>query len=235
MFPHPELADTDGLLAMGGDLSPQRLLLAYRYGIFPWYNEGPILWWSPDPRCVLWPEELKVSKSMRSYLRKTELRVTINQDFKQVITNCQVTPRKDQNGTWITEAMSDAYQLLHDLGFAHSVEVWSGSELVAGLYGIALGKVFFGESMFTHVSNGSKLAFIRFVHFLEQEGFRLIDCQQNTEHLRSLGAVTIPRTEFLQILRQNNRLPEPYRDWRSEFIPNIVHYAKNNQSGAKGS
>ncbi len=203
-FPSPELATDEGILAVGGDLSPERLLAAYKMGIFPWFNEGePIAWWSPDPRMVLFPSELKVSRSMRPYFNQQKLRVTFDQDFEAVVRRCQA-PRDDQwGGTWITNEMLDAYCQLHQLGFAHSVEVWQGKRLVGGLYGIALGKCFYGESMFATVSNASKLGFISLVKKLESLGFWLIDCQQQTQHLGSLGARTIPRADFLKILKRN--------------------------------
>ena len=205
-FPHPELATEDGIVAIGGDLSPQRLLLAYQIGLFPWYNPNdPILWWSPDPRFVLFPENLKVAKSMRSYFNQNKFEVTYDTSFEAVIRGCQQNRRKGQaGGTWISEEMIEAYVNLHNLGFAHSVEVWSQeNELIAGLYGIALGKVFFGESMFTKVNNGSKYGFIKLVHDLQSQGFWLIDCQQETDHLKSLGAEPIPRVEFLEYLKKN--------------------------------
>ncbi|MBX2814932.1 MAG: leucyl/phenylalanyl-tRNA--protein transferase [Saprospiraceae bacterium] len=214
MFPHPETAGPEGLLAIGGDLSPERLLLAYRFGIFPWYNEGPILWWSPDPRCVLKPAHVYVSKSMRQFMRKSHLKASINMRFAEVMRSCKDIDRQEQEGTWITAQMQSAYQNLHDLGYAHSIEVWEDNVVVAGLYGIALGRIFYGESMFTRIPNASKFALIKLCRFLEKEGFLLIDCQQDTDHLRSLGAVTIPRPAFLKALRKNNLLPEPHRSWR---------------------
>ncbi len=203
VFPDPHLSE-DGLLAVGGDLSAGRLILAYNSGIFPWYNPGePILWWSPDPRFVLFPEDLKVSKSMRPYFNQSKFTITFDQHFQDVMTNCQATKRKGQGGTWITEEMIDGYCRLHQLGYAHSVEVWKGKDLVGGLYGIGLGKVFFGESMFAKVSNASKFGFISLVRKLRQKGFILIDCQQETKHLGSLGAKGISREEFLSYLAKN--------------------------------
>lgn len=200
-FPPPALASPEGILAVGGDLQPQRLLLAYRHGIFPWYNEGdPILWWSPDPRFVLFPEKLKVAKSMRPYFNQGRYRATFDQAFDRVIRACGEVPRNGQAGTWITEEMREAYREMHRLGFAHSVEVWQDDELVGGLYGLALGRVFFGESMFTRASNASKFGFITLVRYLQQRGYRLVDCQQETAHLASLGAEPLPRAEFLQLL-----------------------------------
>jgi leucyl/phenylalanyl-tRNA--protein transferase len=201
-FPDVELASPDGILAIGGDLSPERLLLAYRSGIFPWYSQGePIVWYSPEKRMVLFPDELKVSKSMKQLLRKGIYRITWNQNFEEVIKACQESPRKDQDGTWITEEMLQAYIRLHELGHAKSVEVWREEELVGGLYGIDLGHVFCGESMFSRESNTSKLAFIHLVQKLEKENYHLIDCQVYTAHLSSLGAREIPRKEFTKLLR----------------------------------
>lgn len=200
-FPHPSLADEDGLLAVGGDLSSQRLLLAYCNGIFPWFSEAePILWWSPDPRFVLYPENIKVSHSMKKLLKKNIYRVTYDTCFRDIISNCANT-RKD-TGTWITNEMIEAYCNLHDLGFAHSVETWYEDKLVGGLYGLALGKCFFGESMFSIMDNASKTAIITLSRLLEQKGFLMIDCQVYTEHLESLGAVKIPREEFLRLLEK---------------------------------
>ena len=201
-FPDVELASPDGILAIGGDLSPERLLLAYQSGIFPWFSEGePIVWYSPEKRMVLFPNELKVSKSMKQLIRKGNYRLTWNQNFEAVIKACQVSPRKDQDGTWITEEMRQAYIKLHELGHAKSIEVWREEELVGGLYGIDLGHVFCGESMFSRESNTSKLAFIHLVQKLQKENYRLIDCQIYTAHLASLGAREIPRQEFTKMLR----------------------------------
>lgn len=213
-FPHPANANVDGLLAAGGDLSPERLLLAYSWSIFPWYNEGdPILWWSPDPRFVLYPDELKVSKSMRSYFNQNKFQLTYDQAFDQVISACSQIPRHGQLGTWITADMLAAYKKLHQLGYAHSVEVWDKDELVGGLYGIALGRVFFGESMFARKSNASKFGFISLVRRLKAEGFKLIDCQQETPHLASLGARSIPREDFLELLEENRQLKTQAGSW----------------------
>ncbi|MBL0358584.1 MAG: leucyl/phenylalanyl-tRNA--protein transferase [Chitinophagaceae bacterium] len=201
VFPPVDLADKDGLLAIGGDLGMERLLLAYRSGIFPWYNEEePIIWWCPDPRFVLFPAALKVSKSMHSVLRNNKFRFTINRAFTQVIQNCKTTAREGQDGTWITPAVQEAYTKLHELGHAHSAEAWVNGELVGGLYGVRIGNVFFGESMFSKVSNASKFAFINYVGQLQKEGVVLIDCQVYTEHLESLGAEMIGRKEFIEIL-----------------------------------
>ena len=197
-FPDPAFAEKDGLLAVGGDLSTERLLLAYRSGIFPWFDGDLPLWWSPDPRFVLFPAELKVSTSMKSLLKRKAFDFTINQAFEEVIANCKTVRRDGQAGTWITEEMQDAYIELHKQGFAISAEAWKNGELVGGLYGIRMGNLFFGESMFSHQSNASKYAFISLVEQLKSEGIEMIDCQVYTAHLESLGARMIPRKEFLQ-------------------------------------
>ncbi len=203
VFPPVEMSEPDGLLAIGGDLSPSRLLLAYSQGIFPWFSEGePLLWWSPDPRSVIFPEELKVSKSMRNVLNRGMFRISFDQAFQEVMTACSEMPRRGQDGTWITEEMVEAYCELHALGFAHSVEVWRDEELVGGLYGLSMGSCFFGESMFSKESNASKAGFITMVRTLQDRGFSLIDCQVHNSHLESLGAREIPREEFLQLLEK---------------------------------
>jgi leucyl/phenylalanyl-tRNA---protein transferase len=200
-FPPVETADEDGLLAMGGDLSTERLLLAYKSGIFPWYNEKePICWWSPNPRFVLLPAELKISKSMQTVLNNGSFRFTINKAFDKVITNCKTIKRKHEDGTWIQQEIIDAYTQLHRLGFAVSAEAWKNGELVGGLYGVLLGNVFFGESMFSTASNASKFAFIIFVRHLQKQNVQLIDCQIYTAHLESLGAKMIDRKLFCEIL-----------------------------------
>jgi len=198
-FPEVTKANEEGLLAIGGDLTVERLIEAYQKGIFPWYEEGqPILWWSPDPRFVLFPTKLKVSKSMKQILRNCNYTVTINKDFRQVISECAKIKREGQSNTWITDEMIEAYCNLHDMGYAKSVEVWKGKELVAGLYGIDLdGKVFCGESMFTKKSNASKVGFIT---FLKNSNYNLIDCQVYTKHLESLGAEYISRKEFINFI-----------------------------------
>jgi leucyl/phenylalanyl-tRNA--protein transferase len=201
VFPPVDLAEPDGLLAAGGDLSTERLLLAYRSGIFPWYEGDHILWWSPDPRFVLFPNELIVSKSMRALIKKKTFSFTTNQAFTDVITNCKHIARKYQNGTWITDEVKNAYVELHKKGIAHSAETWQDGKLVGGLYGVRLGHVFFGESMFSHVSNASKFAFITYVQELLKEGVKLIDCQVYTEHLESLGARMISRKRFLELIK----------------------------------
>ena len=197
-FPDPALADPDGLLAVGGDLRPERLLAAYAQGIFPWYDDrSPILWWSPDPRLVLAPRELHVSRSLARTLRRGTYRVTADEAFPRVIRRCAEKGRPGQRGTWITDEMTDAYCELHRLGFAHSFEAWEGDALVGGLYGVSLGTVFFGESMFADAPDASKVAFARGVAWLASRGVGLVDCQVRTDHLVSLGARELPRREFL--------------------------------------
>lgn len=218
-FPDVEESTEEGIVAVGGDLSVERLILAYSRGIFPWYSSdrSPILWWSPNPRFVLFPENLIVSKSMRPYFNQNKFKVTWDQNFEDVIKNCQKIDREDQPGTWITSKMLAAYIQLHKKGYAHSVEVWLENELVGGLYGISLGKVFFGESMFAKVSNASKFGFISLVNQLKQKGFLLIDCQQETKHLESLGANAIKRKDFINILNHNN-IEETYiGSWENYF------------------
>ena len=200
-FPPVDEAIPDGLLAVGGDLGADRLLLAYRSGIFPWYNEDePPMWWSPDPRFVLFPDELKVSKSMRQVIRKNEFEFRINTAFGQVIDHCSWVARKGQPGTWISGDIKEAYTMLHGLGYTYSGEAWRNGMLVGGLYGVLLGNVFFGESMFSLESNASKYAFISMVQALKAKGVGLIDCQVHTAHLESLGARMISRNFFLQLL-----------------------------------
>ncbi len=204
-FPDPERSPSKDVIAAGGDLSPARLLEAYKRGIFPWYNEGePILWWSPDPRMVLLPNDLKIAKSMRPVFNSKKFTVTYNTCFKQVMRNCQENDRKGQEGgTWINDEMIAAYSVLNDWGYAHSVEVWEGEILVGGLYGIAIGEIFFGESMFTKVSNASKFGFISLVEALKKRGFKLIDCQQETQHLTSLGGQMLSREAFMTYVKKN--------------------------------
>lgn len=197
------MRDPNGLLAAGGDLSADRLVQAYRHGCFPWFCEGqPILWWSPDPRTVLFPEELHVSRSMAKLLRQQRYQVSFDRDFKAVIQAC-AGPRRDADGTWITDDMQNAYTELHARGHAHSVEVWDNGELVGGLYGLAMGQLFFGESMFSRADNASKFGFVTLVKHLQAWGFVLIDCQMPTPHLESLGARSIPRQQFADYLRDH--------------------------------
>ena len=200
-FPPVETADHAGIVAIGGDLSTERLLLAYKSGIFPWYNEDePIIWWSPDPRFVLLPQRLNISRSMQSIINGNKFRFSANKAFEKVIGQCKSIPREGQDGTWITNAVQDSYIELHRLGYAHSAEAWYENELVGGLYGVKLGNIFFGESMFSKQSNASKFAFIKYVEQLKKEGVVLIDCQVYTAHLESLGAGMISREDFLQVL-----------------------------------
>jgi len=199
LFPEPDLAEPDGLLAVGGDLSTHRLLLAYQNGIFPWYSDdSPILWYSPHERFVLYPSELKVSKSMRQILRSGKFRVTADTCFNEVIKACSAVPREGQDGTWITDDMMAAYNKLHTEGYAHSVEVWQNQELVGGIYGVQVGHVFCGESMFSRVSNASKTALI---HLCQSKQFELIDCQVYTGHLESMGARMISREQYMAVLQ----------------------------------
>lgn len=206
----------DGLLAVGGDLSVERLIVAYRQGIFPWYSEEqPILWWSPRQRLVLFPEHLKVSRSLRKTLRTHDFVITMDQNFRGVVEACAL-PRHNQQGTWITQDIIEAYCQLHQRHLAHSVETWLHGKLVGGLYGIALGKVFFGESMFSSVSEASKVAFVKFVRQLQQWNYELIDCQVKTEHLMSLGAFEIPRQKFRALLDRLCDLPGHEGHWQFE-------------------
>ena len=203
IFPPPELADENGLLAIGGDLSESRILLAYSMGIFPWYSkEDPLLWWSPDPRLLLFPKELKLSRSLKQIINKQTFRVTLDTAFEQVIRACAEVHNNQDGGTWITDDMIESYTALHRSGFAHSAECWLGDKLVGGLYGLSLGNSFFGESMFAKKSNASKVAFAGLVGQLTEWGFDLIDCQIPTTHLMSLGAREIPRSEFMDLLKK---------------------------------
>ncbi len=213
-FPNPRFAPSEGLLAYGGDLNPQRLLSAYRKGIFPWYNEGdPILWWSPDPRFVLFPKDIKISKSFRRVLRNTSYSVSFDTAFGEVIEQCSKVPREGQNGTWLIEDMKRAYKELHNMGYAHSVEVYIDGELAGGLYGVALGSAFFGESMFTLRPNGSKIALKALSDVLSENGYDFVDCQVVTEHLRRMGAIEIDRDEFLDRLDIAMQRPGLYGTW----------------------
>jgi len=203
VFPPVEMSEPDGLLAVGGDLSVNRILLAYQQGIFPWYEGNHILWWSPDPRFVLFPEHLRISKSMNHLFKKQFFQFTFNQAFGRVIAECKTINRKGQGGTWISSEMKEAYIELHRQGYAQSAEAWKDGELVGGLYGIRLGKIFCGESMFSRVSNASKFAFISLIPHLQKEGLKMVDCQVYTAHLESLGAEMIPRMEFIRILKES--------------------------------
>ncbi|MCP8465874.1 leucyl/phenylalanyl-tRNA--protein transferase [Pseudomonas sp. ZM23] len=216
------LHEPNGLLAAGGDLDPQRLLAAYRHGCFPWFQDGqPILWWSPDPRTVLLPSELHVSRSLAKLLRQQRYHVTIDQAFERVIQGC-AGPRAYTDGTWITTPMQQAYCELHNQGVAHSAEAWDGSELVGGLYGLAIGRLFFGESMFSRADNASKVAFVTLVRRLKAAGFELIDCQMPSQHLHSFGARAISRREFAAYLRRHLD-QSPLRDWTSQAdLPSLA-------------
>ena len=207
------LTHPNGLLAAGGDLSPKRLIAAYRCGIFPWFNEGdPILWWSPDPRMVLFTPELKISRSLRKTLKKANYTIRADSAFNQVVRAC-AEPRKERPGTWIHDEMIAAYTALHEMGLAHSIETWMEGELVGGLYGVAQGKMFFGESMFSRTTDASKVAFVHLVRHLERRGFKMIDCQMKTAHLASFGAREISRKEFSLKLKELVNYPERVDKW----------------------
>ena len=212
------LREPNGLLAVGGCLHPEWLLTAYVRGIFPWYEAGqPILWWSPDPRAVLYIDELHVSRRLRRTLKRSKLRITVDTDFEAVIDAC-AGPRRYTSETWITQQMRDAYVELHALGWAHSFEAWNGNDLVAGMYGVSIGAVFFGESMFTHETDASKITFVHSIDFLGARGCRLIDCQIWSRHLQSLGARNVPRAEFLRMLTMLCNPPGTPHSWQSTLI-----------------
>ncbi len=211
IFPPPNLAEEDGLLAVGGELNSAFIIEAYARGIFPWFNiEEPILWWSPNPRSVIFVKDIHISKTMKKILKKSEYSVSLDRDFEGVIGNC----RNTREETWITDGIEDAYRELYKRGVAHSVEVWHGKELIGGLYGIALGKVFYGESMFSKEANSSKLALIKLCNYLEKLGFRMIDCQIHNNHLESMGAIEIPRDKFLNILNEDIQKKGLYGKWK---------------------
>lgn len=218
VFPDPMLADPDGLLAVGGDLDPARVLLAYRSGIFPWYSEGqPLLWWSPDPRMVLRTSELRVRRSLAKVIRQQRFTITLDEAFDDVVEACAAVPRPGQQGTWITPDMRAAYTTLHHQGHAHSVEAWLDGRLVGGLYGVAVGRLFCGESMFAHVSDASKVAFATLVAQLERWGFPLVDCQVHTDHLENFGATEVPRRVFLGAV--SSLVDAPGREGRWHLDP----------------
>ncbi len=233
-FPSAEYANSEGLLAFGGDLSPERLIIAYANGIFPWYNDDePLLWWSLDPRLIMRPGEMKVSKSLRRTIRSNKFESRIDTDFLNVMKHCAGTPRKDQDGTWIKDEMIEAYTQLFERGLAHSFETYCDGELVGGLYGVSLGKVFCGESMFHNVSDASKFAFYHLHRFLVEHDFKLIDCQQETSHLLSLGAHAIPRSAYLEELSALIAEPTLVGNWGTGQIepltiniiqPETVHF-----------
>ncbi|MCI0506646.1 MAG: leucyl/phenylalanyl-tRNA--protein transferase [Gammaproteobacteria bacterium] len=219
-FPDVSLAleEPNGLLAIGGDLSPERLLSAYRHGVFPWFNPGePILWWSPNPRAVLFPEKIRISRSLRRTLKKNLFAVTTDQEFNEVMAACQA-PRAKQRGTWITADMRRAYHEMHRRGYAHSIECWQGTKLAGGLYGMAIGQVFFGESMFSRVSDASKVALVYLTDKLVEWGYRLIDCQVQSEHLISLGAEAIPRDQFCAYLNRWCDKPVAHDAWNRQRL-----------------
>jgi leucyl/phenylalanyl-tRNA--protein transferase len=220
-FPDPTLAGPDGLLAVGGNLSPETLITAYSTGVFPWYNEDqPILWWSPDPRTVLLPADIHVSRSLGKTLRRGNFRVTCNLAFEEIIRACAGTRNNNPEGdTWITREMRQAYIRLHRLGIAHSVECWDKDRLVGGLYGLSLGRVFFGESMFSLERDASKVALVCLCHHLHDNLFRLIDCQVSSEHILSMGAIKIPRSEFLEFVRTGIREDQPVGMWKASSLP----------------
>jgi leucyl/phenylalanyl-tRNA--protein transferase len=202
-FPDVELASEEGIVAFGGDLHPERILSAYKQGIFPWFNEGELpIWWSPNPRCVLYPVQLVIQKSMRPLLNGTSMVFQINKCFKKVMEACKSIHRPGQEGTWITEEVIAAYTKLHEMGYGYSFETWQDEELIGGLYGLKIGNVFFGESMFAKKTNASKFAFIKAVHYLQEQGVQLIDCQVHTEHLESLGAEMIARKDFIALIKK---------------------------------
>ena len=214
VFPDPELADESGLLAVGGDLTHERLILAYANGIFPWYSKGePILWWSPNPRMILLPQNIKISKSLDQTIRLNKYTTTFDNAFEEVIKSCKTAPRPGQTGTWITAEMQEAYIALHKLGFAHSVETWQNEELVGGLYGVSLGRAFFGESMFFKSRDASKVALVNLASFLQKHNFKFIDAQVETDHLKSMGAISISRPEFLELLKEAILLPTKRGKW----------------------
>jgi len=215
IFPPPHLAEKEGLLAVGGDLSQDRLLLAYRMGIFPWYsNEEPILWWSPDPRLVLYPEEIRISKTLKKVIKKDKFEITLDQAFESVIHACAQIRVENNEGTWIGRDMIKAYKKLHEAGYGHSVEAWHKGELAGGLYGVSLGKSFFGESMFTRISNASNVAFVKLVEYLTALSFDMIDCQVRTEHMIRFGAREISRNLFLQQLKESVGEPTIKGKWQ---------------------
>jgi leucyl/phenylalanyl-tRNA--protein transferase len=214
-FPPPHLAEREGVLAVGGDLSEKRLLLAYKMGIFPWYSEDePIIWWSPDPRLVLYPGEIRISTSMKKILKKEMFNITADRAFEAVVAECARVRLENGEGTWLVDEMAEAYCRLHHAGYAHSVEVWREGELAGGLYGVSLGRAFFGESMFTRVSNASKSALIKLARQLEQWRFHLIDCQVKTAHLMRFGAREVPRKVFLDQLQKSLK----YKTLRGKWL-----------------
>jgi len=219
-FPPPDLASEEGLVAVGGDASAERLVLAYAQGIFPWPVRGmPLLWFSPDPRFLLWPRDVHVPRSLRRRIRRTDLEVRTDTAFDRVVTQCASTPRPDQDGTWITAGMRRGYADLHARGFAHSIEAWSGDDLVGGLYGVSLGRAFFGESMFSHAADASKVAFVTLLGNLVEWEFAFVDCQVFTDHLARFGAVEVPRPQFLEELARALEHDTRLGPWSLELTP----------------
>ena len=217
-FPPAWLARSDGLLCIGGDLSPKRLLLAYKNGIFPWFSKDePILWWSPDPRLILFPKNIKISKSLNKKIKKNIFSVTMDTAFEQTILSCAKPRKNEQEGTWLVDEMIDSYIKLHTLGYAHSIETWKGNKLVGGLYGVCLGRSFFGESMFSFESDASKIALVALANHLKKQNFDLIDCQVTTNHLLSMGAIEISRNSFLDIILESVKKKDGMNIWN----PNI--------------
>lgn len=216
-FPPPYLAEPNGLLAIGGDLSPERLIAAYSLGIFPWYSEGdPLLWWFTSPRLVIFPDEFRVPKRLARYVKKSDVEVTCNCDFEKVIQECAEIRTEIDDETWITHEMQAAYTTLHQLGFAHSFECWQQDRLVGGLYGVAIDRVFFGESMFSRIKNGSQFSLIGLVEFLKRKNFQLIDCQMTTDHLIRFGAREISGKEFRNYIKNNIEDITPHKEWKNE-------------------
>ena len=232
VFPRPALARPDGLLAVGGDLSPQRLILAYSNGIFPWYSGGdPIMWWSPPVRPVLAPRDVHVPRSLAKLLHRAPFELRLDTAFAQVIDSCALVPRPEDPGTWITDAMRAAYKNLHELGFAHSAEAWQNGELVGGLYGVALGEVFFGESMFARQPDASKAAFVTLCAQLDRWGFQLIDSQVSNTHTARFGTVEIPRAQFIE--RVEELIKQPGRHGKWTLDPDLVHGPRSGAAHAK--
>ncbi len=222
-FPPAWLARSDGLLCIGGDLSPQRLLLAYKNGIFPWFSmDEPFLWWSPDPRLVLFPEEINISKSLKKKIKKNLLTVTIDNAFEQTIRSCAKPRKKEHEGTWLVDEMIDAYIQLHNMGYAHSIEIWRGNKLVGGLYGICLGGSFFGESMFSFENDASKIALVALSNYLKKQRFDLIDCQVTTTHLLNMGACEISRNSFLDIINKSVKRKEFKNIWNPNISLKVI-------------
>lgn len=229
------MAEDEGLLALGGTLDSERLKLAYTFGIFPWYSESPILWWFTNPRCVLYPSDIKISKSMRPLVHRLRpWKITMDEQFSEVISKCASVKRKDQNGTWINHEIVTAYTNLYQEGIAHSIEVWDKhNELIGGLYGVCIGKIFFGESMFSVIPNASKYALIHLCQYLENQGCELIDCQQDTPHMRRMGAVLFTKLEFWNIIKRNVLNPnipisnQSFNDWLDSTYTTKLNYTIN--------